>query len=204
MGVRILVRPAIAALLALAPAAVAADVYEAPAHGLTVRDAPGGAVVETLPPGHGPIETTGRDQTGTWSRIGLAEGDGWVARDALAPREVARFQGTTVPEGLICSGTEPFWSATLAADGVTLAAPGVDAEDWSLGAQSVAEGRAGTPALFTLGRDDASAMLLIREAPCSDGMSDRTHAWQADLVRELGADTPLALRTGCCRLPTAP
>lgn len=195
-----MVRSAIAAFVALvAPAA--ADIYEAPAHGLAVRDAPGGAVIESLPQGAGPIETTGIDETGTWLRVGLAERDGWVARDALVPRAVTRIAGSAVPGGLVCSGTEPFWSATLEADGATLREPGSGAERWALSGLTVAEGRSGTPALATLTQDGASAMLLIRETPCSDGMSDRIHAWQADLMRQTGGDAPLALRTGCCRLP---
>lgn len=198
-----MVRLAVAAFLTLTTAA-SAEVYEAPAHGLAVRDAPGGTIIDTLSAGHGPIETTGADQTGAWLRIGLAESDGWVARDALAPREVARFEGTAVPEGLVCSGTEPFWSATLSGDGVMIDALGAEPAAWSLVGLSVAEGRVGTPAVATLMREGASALLVIRAAACSDGMSDRTHAWQADLVHQVGGDTPLAFRTGCCRLPTTP
>lgn len=188
-------------LAALAPwqPALAFEVFSAPEHGLVVREAPGGAAIATLPPGYGPIETTGQDITGAWLRIGLAEQDGWVARDAVAPATVPLLDGDLLPEGLMCFGVEPNWSARLTAGGATIGDPGQEAM-WSLDGIAPAEGRREGQALATLRRDEATALLLVRRAACSDGMSDRTHAWQADLLLPSDAGTAFGLRTGCCRL----
>jgi hypothetical protein len=183
-----------AALLLAAGAALAQEpqYFEGPDHPLVVRAAPGGAPIGELPPGAGPLEVAATDAGAGWGRIGFGEADGWVALDALTPGDVAALPYAPLPEGLVCAGVEPFWSLTLTNEGAVLASPDAASGAAPGLAVSAAEGRS-WPVLLRF--EGLSA--LIRPAACSDGMSDRTDAWTADLIAD---DT---LRAGCCRLPRA-
>jgi uncharacterized membrane protein len=193
MGVR--------AALALAASAASAEpgYLAAPDHALTVREAPGGAALGALAPGLSPVEITGLDETGLWGRVIFGERDGWVALDALTPAEPPRLADSAIPSGLVCAGTEPFWSLTLSNEAIVYSAPGAEPEDFGLMDVRPAEGFARWPSRLTLYGEARSGVAILRPLACSDGMSDRTHAWTLDfLIQEEGA---LRLRSGCCRLP---
>jgi uncharacterized membrane protein len=196
MGVRL----AALTLSLLATAALAEPpVFEAPPDGLTVRAAPGGEVVGTLAPGQR-VEATASD--GAWVRVAFGEGDAWAAVDALRRVEVPRLAATRLPVGLTCTGTEPFWSLTLAPEAVVWRTP--DSETpWGVFATAPATGQQAFPVLLTLMRESRSMLAIIRHGACTDGMSDRTQAWHAEVVTQTpdGAGGVLTLHTGCCRLP---
>ncbi|SEA08325.1 peptide-binding protein [Rubrimonas cliftonensis] len=179
----------IASLLAglLAGFAHAQALFTAPAHPLPVRDAPGGDVIGALEPGATPVESTGAD--GAWLRIGFGERDGWVARDALSPTETPMLAGSQAPDGLLCSGTEPFWSLRLEA-ATTLRSPDGDGPALTLHGVAPAVGMSAFPARVDYG----PLVAVLRPLACADGMSDRTQAWTVDV---LDGDR---LLTGCCRL----
>lgn len=188
-----------AAALLLATAAAAEPSYvTAPDHALAVRDAPAGSALGTLAPGAGPLEITGLDDSGVWGRIIFGESDGWIALDATTPGDPPRLADSAIPEGLVCVGTEPFWSLTLEGDEVLHATPGAERESFGLLDVQPAEGRR-WPVRLALHGEDRSGVAILRPDACSDGMSDRTHAWSVDVVIE--GEGALRLRSGCCRLP---
>lgn len=192
---------AVAALIAAAGAASgqhAPDYYSAPDHAVTVRAAPGGQAIGALAPGAGPLEATGHDADGVWARIAFGEGDGWVAVDALVPVTPAPAPYADLPLGLACSGTEPFWSLRFDADAVTAQEPGGSTLALAPGATATAQGAGRYPLALSLD----GLVAVVHPQTCSDGMSDRTHAWTIDLIMQ--RDGAVALRTGCCRLPTTP
>ena len=199
MGVRAAV---LAAAMAL-PAAAEPLYLQTPNWPLPVRDAPDGVVVADLPPGS-TVETTG--EAGSWVRVPLGESDAWAARDALRPGTVARLGDSALPAGLLCSGTEPFWSLRLESTGATLAEPDGEAEHFGLYSIAPAAGQQRFPALVTMMQDARSMLAIIRPEACTDGMSDRTQPWRVDVVRQApdGAGGVLTLHTGCCRLPSQP
>lgn len=188
-----------AALCLLAGTAAAQDVayFAAPSQPLAVFDAPGGALLGELAPGRQPLEATGVD--GDWARIGFGEGDGWVELSALTPVTPPTLEGVAAPAGLLCVGTEPFWSLRLGAEAVEFAEPGGEGMRFALMNAAPAAGMASFPALLPLYAEGGSGMAILRPLTCHDGMSDRTHAWTVDLV--LQGEGGLDLRTGCCRLP---
>ncbi len=187
MGVIRAAPPALLHAVLFAGLAHAQAHFSAPAHPLPVRDAPGGGVIGALEPAATPVETTGAD--GAWVRIGFGERDGWVARDALSPVETPRLAGSEAPDGLLCSGVEPFWSLKLGAT-TTLRSPDGDGPERALQGVAPAVGMSAFPARLDYG----ALVAVLRPLACVDGMSDRTQAWTVDV---LDGDR---LLTGCCRL----
>ena len=137
---------------------------------------------------------------GGWGRIVHGEGNGWVSLAYLEPAPASRVGESPIPVGLICAGTEPFWSlATDDGASVAFSEPGPDgiAEDrarveWA----GAASGRSGFPAALRARSADADYALVLRPAACSDGMSDRDYGWAAEVL------AGERLLTGCCRLDT--
>jgi uncharacterized membrane protein len=196
-------RVAVLAALVALPAAAQPLYLQAPDWPLPLRDAPGGAAIAELAAG-ALVEATGED--GPWVRVPLAEGDAWIALDALRPVAVPRLGDSGLPEGLVCTGTEPFWSLRINADGARFSEPGQETDTYGLRAIAPAAGQPRFPVLVTMMQEAESMLAVIRPGACSDGMSDRTQPWLVDLVRQEpdGAGGVLTLRSGCCRLPTQP
>lgn len=192
-----------AGFVAAAPAQAEPAYFRTPDVPLPVRDAPDGATVAELAPAT-VVEATG--ERGGWIRVPLAETDAWAARDALRPVDVPRLEGSALPDGLLCTGTEPFWSLRLSSAGIVYEEPGAPARPFGLLSAAPADGALRTPVLVTLIQDRESMLAIVRPAACSDGMSDRTQPWQADVVLQRPGTGPavLALRSGCCRLPPEP
>jgi uncharacterized membrane protein len=177
-------------------------VYAAPEAGVALRATPGGAVIGRIPGGARPLEATAADPGGAWVRIGWGEGEGWVAVDALIATEVARIADTPIPDGLVCAGTEPFWSLRFGADAITYGEPGAGPVALGLLAAEPAQGRRAFPLAITLMSEILSGVAVLRPAACTDGMSGRTDAWTLDFIAQRAATQ--RLRTGCCRLAPAP
>lgn len=96
---------------------------------------------------------------------------------------------------LICFGNEPFWSVTFtAADRARFETPDVAPSEYQ-GKETRNE-----PLRERLwrGRADTGGDLVVflREAACSDGMSDTTHPFTARVSTPGGA-----FLVGCCRIP---
>jgi len=168
---------------------------------LNVRAGPSAATedIGDLPPGTGGIEIAAISADGGWGRLLWQEGDGWVAMRYLAPDPQPGIGDTDLPAGLLCTGTEPFWSLRLSPasasysdlEGLIVTLPMTDAR--------VALGRADAPVLLGHVGTGAGSLAVIAPRTCSDGMSARSYPWRIDYVLDSAAGRRFV--TGCCRLP---
>ena len=146
------------------------------------------------------IEVLGFDATGNWARIALHERDGWVSALFLDTDQMHSFPQTTVPHGLICGGTEPFWALGLYGADARYSHPVDGDTDFSFDSARVAEGRQGSPALITFATDRNEVIeATITGVACSDGMSDRPFGWSVTM--QLIAPGKRRFLEGCCHLP---
>lgn len=90
----------------------------APDDTLNVRALPDAGSADIGDLGHDQtgIEVIDQDASGAWARIGWQEGHGWVALRFLSPEAPPRIGDSRLPAGLLCSGTEPFWSIRYGAE----------------------------------------------------------------------------------------
>ncbi len=197
--------PGIAAAIILTAAAASGQeapaVYAAPEAGVALRATPGGAVIGRIPGGARRLEATAADPGGAWVRVGWGEDEGWVAVDALIPDKTARIADTQIPDGLICAGTEPFWSLRIGAEAIVHDEPGAEPVTLGLLAAEPAQGRQSFPLAISLMSETLSGVAILRPAICIDGMSGRTHGWTLDFIAQRAATQ--RLRTACCRLAPA-
>lgn len=103
---------------------------------------------------------------------------------ATSAASVAASPAAKPPEGnvhFVATGTEPFWSADVAAGSLRYATPeipdGVSA--------TVTEAKDGTGMRYSGTLQGQALDLLIQPGKCSDGMSDKVYAYTAKLL--LGA-----------------
>ena len=194
-----------ALILALAAAPVAAQdrvprLYDvagvAPDDVLNVRAGPSAAadIVATLPPGRTRVEVIGLDDSAEWGRIGLPEGEGWVALAFLAPRDLG---AAGMAPGMRCIGTEPFWSLSFEDGAATWSAPGEERRFPVASDRSVPSSAAHLYGWAETG-DAATLSGTIVAAACSDGMSERPWGWTTGVVRRTGGGVELL--SGCCTL----
>ncbi|MCG6904209.1 MAG: hypothetical protein LJE68_16170 [Rhodobacter sp.] len=168
---------------------------------LNVRSDPsaGSADLGDLPHDATGIEVSETDASGKWGRIIWEEGNGWIAMRFLAPDAVAQVGGTALPAGLLCSGTEPFWSMQMSNASATYSDTSGAVLAMTLQGARVAEGRQNFPVQTGFAGTDGSANALIAPALCSDGMSDRDYPWRVDLLISAGGTGRYLV--GCCNLP---
>lgn len=190
----------------LASGALAAPEYVdvtgvAPDDTLNVREAPNAraADIGDLAPFAAGIEVIERDSSGKWGRIIWAEGNGWIAMRYTRPSPVAFIAGTGLPTGLVCAGTEPFWSLTLLEHGAFFGDLSGDYTSFSRNTAMIAAGHAHFPVALTLSTDTDFMLATLRPLQCSDGMSDRTYGWSVDVFGQ--SANGQTLLSGCCRLP---
>lgn len=158
---------------------------------LNIRAAPSASapVLDVLSPHAKGVEILGYSADGAWARLGLPEGEGWVARRFVAEEPVE--DPRKVPLPLRCVGTEPFWS--LSVDGADAVFETPDEGPRPLRPIGRAESFRG----FVLAFDDRGETrdLTVMRAECSDGMSDRPYGFTA-LVWNRGEE----VLEGCCFL----
>ncbi|MCL3883640.1 peptide-binding protein [Marivita sp. GX14005] len=142
------------------------------------------------------VEVIGFDDSGDWARIARGERDLWAAARFLVPDQPDTLETSSLPDGLSCSGTEPFWSLTLSSSAARFDAPGSPPLALDISDVTIAEGRIGSPARVTLTGTDARAEAHVFGALCSDGMSDRSYGWTALVGLQHGAERRLL--SGCC------
>jgi uncharacterized membrane protein len=146
------------------------------------------------------IEVFTFDPTGNWARIALNERDGWVSTRFLTRDEVPTLGETTLPQGLICGGTEPFWALGLYGTDARYSHPVDGDTDFAFDSIVTAEGRLGSPALVTLATEDSQVIeATISGGTCFDGMSDRSYGWT--ITMQLIAPGQRRFLSGCCHLP---
>lgn len=101
------------------------------------------------------------------------------------------------PLPLDCFGAEPFWSLRLTREQVSLERLGDKRVVSPVETVAPALGRT-APWLVA----SSGATIVLREAVCSDTMSDRLYEWSAAVI--LNDRGEPALLDGCCRSPEAP
>ena len=164
-------------------------------------------VLESLGPTASPVDVLEvQNRNGVeWGRILAADSNGWVAMKFLSPVAVGKLDETEVPDGLACSGSEPFWSITLSkSNGMSLLFPDQPEMIWPLLGSINATGRNHRIAVLAGSQGTRAVAMLGRNEKCSDGMSDRDFSWRIDLlVEKPGEQGYPAAFEGCCLLPVA-
>ncbi|WP_167851017.1 MULTISPECIES: COG3650 family protein [Tabrizicola] len=162
---------------------------------LNIRAAPGAgsARIGELGPDTTDIEVLGLSENGRWGRIGMPEGNGWVAMRYLARQD--QPEGTVIPRPLSCRGTEPFWRIGLLSRGDIYERLGENPVDLDLVAER--PGDNGYEADLSA-PDGTGFSLVVARGTCLDGMSDREFGWTGTLrIGGQGQDETLQ---GCCTL----
>jgi len=168
---------------------------------LNVREAPNASAADIgdLAPFATGIEVLERDGSGKWGRIIWREGNGWIAMRYTRPSPVPFIAETRLPIGLVCTGTEPFWSLTLLGKTGFFADFSDDYTTLSMDASLIAAGYAQFPVALSLSTDTDFMLATLRPLQCSDDMSDRTYGWTVDVF--IQSPDGQRLLKGCCRLP---
>ncbi|MFZ1813723.1 MAG: SH3 domain-containing protein [Rhizobiaceae bacterium] len=158
-------------------------------------------VIGELLPGVAPVEVL--EVVGEWGRVLAADGNGWVSMRFLQPTGIAMIGDTLVPDGLVCGGTEPFWSLKISA-GAGLVFEPAAGEGLSLPIAHAGTAIGRNHRFGVTGETDGARMtaMLGNQESCSDGMSDRDHGWRIDLlVEQDSADGRYQQYEGCCGVP---
>lgn len=162
---------------------------------LNIRQGPGARTekIGQLGPYTINVEVLSLSEDGRWGRIGMPEGNGWVAMRFLQRQALA--EGTVIPRPLSCYGTEPFWRIGLFPMGDEFERMGEDRIDLALIEERLGEN--GYQADLSTAESARYSLVATRGA-CSDGMSDREFGWTGTLY----IDTPTGAETltGCCTL----
>lgn len=154
-------------------------------------------IVGTFPPDAGPVETL-RVENG-WALVSTGEAMGWTSTSYLTEIDMPLIGGSSLPDGLVCAGTEPFWSLAFA--GGEAIFNSIDMEEAQLSI-SRAGGFAGVGPFraYVLASDGQQELTAIMgNEVCSDGMSDRDYPRTVDLL--LGPESQPVGYAGCCFVP---
>lgn len=164
---------------------------------LNIRAAPSAAaeIIGGFAPEDSAIEVVVRSDDGRWGLVNLGERTGWVAMRYLAREGDAGWRSGEVP--MRCFGTEPFWSVTffLPSHRAEFHTPDNGGEEWVTDAP-ILPATAFPPTLAIPFGGARQGMAVVREAECSDGMSDGRWGLSAQVYFRL---VPEAL-SGCCSL----
>ena len=144
---------------------------------LNVRAEPSGSSedIGDLPYDAKGIEVVRTDDSGDWGRIIWAEANGWIAMRYLEIDPQPLIGTTKLPQGLLCAGTEPFWSLRLPGGGATYAGMAEDALVLTMTGALTPQARGPFPVVLSHGGPTAATMSFIEPMQCSDGMSDRKY-----------------------------
>lgn len=157
-------------------------------------------VVGELAPGAGPIEVLSTKEG--WGQIVSQERTGWVSLKFLKEVDIPLLGETSLPVGLTCFGTEPFWGLTLGADGTAILDDIILDEPTAFEIGSVQSAAARFHVTWIKFKRDVEERgnALVRRSACSDGMSDALYPYTADISVDIGQDEQRIV-TGCCSLP---
>ena len=103
-----------------------------------------------------------------------------------------------LPERLHCAGTEPFWSLSIGEGEAVFETPeaqGPSAARFAIHGSVAASNRFGLWALRMRSEAGQESLALVRQAACSDGMSELEYSYSIAL---LDADDDRSLLDGCC------
>jgi uncharacterized membrane protein len=97
------------------------------------------------------------------------------------------------PADLDLAGTEPFWAVKIRGAMIAFTEPDAPQQDFA----NAAKAEAGGAATWTANNAKGSIVVKVTAGPCSDGMSDRTWTYTAEVT--LGA----RVLKGCAATPEA-
>ena len=166
---------------------------------LNIRQGPDAAseIIGTLARDAKAVEVVGLDRSGKWGQVNAGESAGWVAMRYLAYRSDVWEPGK-LPAGLVCSGTEPFWSFQVQ-DGI-LVWQQPDHKAMLPGVQVLDTGAFRDPRRGLFVKEDHDLLTAtITPAQCSDGMSDMAYGLQTIVIRQ-SRDAAPVMYSGCCRI----
>ena len=139
------------------------------------------------------VEVLGLSQDGKWGRVGLPEGNGWVAMRYL--ELTPPLNAFEVPRPLSCFGTEPFWSISLYPRGAEYNSPDTGAVPMEVVFEAVSP----QGYLFKLHEGPTlDRTLIVARTRCSDGMSDREFGFSTHMFLESPEGN--GTFSGCCTL----
>jgi len=139
------------------------------------------------------IEVLSLSQDGKWGRIGVPEGNGWVAMRYLEP--TPPIDPYAVPRPFSCFGTEPFWSVSLYPRGAEYNSPDTGAVPMEVISEAVSP----RGYMFKLREGlTLERTLIVSRGQCNDGMSDRTFGFSTHMFLESPEGN--VAYTGCCTL----
>jgi len=154
-------------------------------------------VVGSLAPNAFPVEVI--KTSDGWGYVATQEGMGWVSLHFLKQISFAKFANTNLPQGLTCSGTEPFWSLVMAGDKIIYSTPDQSAKTYALVDSGLMQNLGGTTS-FVIGQNNSKPLTgIVSNQICSDGMSDIDYARRIDLLISAGGAT--SGYSGCCHVP---
>lgn len=202
-----ILRAAALLLLLASPAAATTDAWPALYYVegvaaddvLNIRAAPSATsdIVGNILPGTEGIEVIEVTRDERWGLVNTAEGTGWASL-AFLVRRPGQWWGL-LPEALQCVGTEPFWSLSLNPDGATFASPEALPLDFAPSAALRSRNRSDRHA-GVYENDLGGLVATLRNASCSDGMSDRTYGWEVDAMLVVAGSGNAQLFSGCCSI----
>jgi uncharacterized membrane protein len=157
------------------------------------------AIVGSFAHNASPVEVF-REQNG-WAQVTLDEQMGWVSMRFLKEATVSTIGKSTLPEGLSCGGTEPFWGLTISGGQIRYSNM-----DHSEQAYAISDAdqfhHLGSSTNFVLAQGNGEQLTaVISNQMCSDGMSDRDYPRRIDLLSTKTGQT--IGQSGCCNLPLA-
>lgn len=150
--------------------------------------------IGNIKPGAQPFEILETDSSGQWGKILWLDRTAWVALKYMEPIQLPMLQNTSVPIGLICAGTEPFWTIEVeSAEASLFSTPEADIP-MSIANVDVSKNTAEYPVAIEMRTENFAALTVVRRQACSDGMSDTNYNWAVDVVLQ----PDLSLLSGCC------
>lgn len=188
----------LAGTAALAQPAVLPTLFDvagiAPTEVLNIRGGPDTSepIIGRLPANAHDIEVVALDPTGLWGLVNDGERAGWVALRFLREQPEIWKSGS-LPAGLVCLGTEPFWS--LRPDGDVLVYDTPETGPVSFAFTALDTGAPDDVRRALVGADGGPTATITPRV-CSDGMSDRAFGLEALVI--LAGDEGPWLQTGCC------
>lgn len=202
-GVGVIVVLAVSLMMSMMPQAILADTFPAAYQvtGVTkddmlnIRAEPNASsdILAHIEPFATAIELLAVSSDGKWGRVGLPEGNGWVALRYLELTPPA--DPFEVPRPFSCRGTEPFWSVSLYPRGAEYNSPQTGAVPMEVLSEDV------SPQGYLIRLQEGPSLrrtLIISRGLCNDGMSDRDFGFSTHMFME-SADGN-ATYTGCCTL----
>ena len=154
-------------------------------------------IIGALAPDETAVEVIEMSRDGNWGRVNTDEMSGWASL-AYLERRPGQWVGEA-PRNARCFGTEPFWSLAIGDGGATFNTPEAMPLDFGRTARLGSRNRIDRYAQI-FENDLGGLVANLRNASCSDGMSDRAYGWDIDLLLVLAGEDNAQLFSGCCTI----